>query len=182
MPFSFKLATALIVLAFPLVELALLIKAGQAIGFWGVLGVILGTGAAGVFVVRTAGLTAVQRLFAEFESGGSPIRSLLDQGLRLTAGVLLVLPGLIGDGIGILLLVPLVRHWLTRSAAALWRVDTMMDEVGGDRRFADHAASTSGHGPMPSRYEGTSSVTIIEGEYERLDDDPPAARRPNNHA
>lgn len=174
MPFSFKLATALIMLAFPLVEIALLIKAGRVLGLWGVLALILATGAAGVFVIRTAGLTALQRLFAEFESGGSPVRSMLDQGLKFTGGVLLLLPGLLGDCIGALLLVPPVRRLLTRSAGSLWHVETMT-EVRKGTRF-ENAAPRPADGPEPRR-ESAPTITIIEGEYERIDDEPAPHRR-----
>lgn len=178
MPLSIKLAIALITLAFPLVEIALLIKAGRSIGLWGVLAVILGTGAAGVIVIRTAGLTALQKLFSEFESGGSPVRSMLDQGLKLTGGVLLLLPGLLGDCIGALLLVPFVRRALTRSAGPLWDIRT----VTGARRvrpFAeDPASSPSPRASQDPASQGPSStITIIEGEYERIEDEPPPARR-----
>lgn len=176
MPLSIKLAIALIMLAFPLVEIALLIKAGRSIGLWGVLAVILGTGAAGVIVIRTAGLTALQKLFSEFESGGSPVRSMLDQGLKLTGGVLLLLPGLLGDCIGAFLLVPFVRRALTRSAGSFWAVT-------GARR-APPFAEDPGSDPYPgasqdpgSRRPSSTTITIIEGEYERIEDEPPPARR-----
>ena len=179
MPLSFKLATALIMLAFPLVEIALLIKAGRAMGLLGLLAVILATGVAGVYVIRMAGLTAVQRLFSEFESGGSPVKSMLDQGLKFTGGVLLLLPGLLGDCIGALLLVPPVRQLLTRSAGSLWKIDPMTERRGGDY-FDEHTgvspAETARHS---SGRERTGTITIIEGEYERIDDDddpPPASR------
>jgi UPF0716 protein FxsA len=180
MPLSFKLATALIMLAFPLVEIALLIKAGRAIGLWGVLALILVTGAAGVFVIRTAGLTALQKLFSEFESGGSPVRSMLDQGLKFTGGVLLLLPGLLGDCIGVLLLVPPLRRVLTRSAGTLWATDTMTETgrppnpFGGDPPAG--RPDGGARGPAPRR-EAPSTITIIEGEYERIDEDKPAPRR-----
>ena len=174
MPFSFKLATALIMLAFPLVEIALLIKAGRAIGLWGVLALILGTGAAGVFVIRTAGLTALQKLFSEFESGGSPVRSMLDQGLKFTGGVLLLLPGLLGDCVGALLLVPPLRRLLTRSASSLWHVQTMT-QMRRSTRF-EEAAPRRADTPA-SRQEDVSTITIIEGEYERIDEEDAAGRR-----
>lgn len=179
MPLSFKLATALIMLAFPLVEIALLIKAGRAIGLWGVLALILGTGAAGVFVIRTAGLTALQKLFSEFENGGSPVRSMLDQGLKFTGGVLLLLPGLLGDCIGALLLVPPLRRALTQPAGTLWTKDTMTEAIRpnpfGDTPPAARPDSGS-RGPAPRR-EAPSTVTIIEGEYERIEEDKPTPRR-----
>jgi UPF0716 protein FxsA len=174
MPFSFKLATALIILAFPLVEIALLIKAGRAIGLWAVLALILATGAAGVFVIRTAGLTALQKLFSEFESGGSPVRSMLDQGLKLTGGVLLLLPGLLSDCIGALLLIPPLRSLLTRSAGTLWHVETVT-EVRRETRFETNAPRP-GEGPA-GRREPSPNITIIEGEYERIEDDKAPPRR-----
>ena len=54
----------LIALAFPLLELAVLIKTGQIIGFWRTLLVLALAAVAGGLVIRAQGLAAAQRSWA----------------------------------------------------------------------------------------------------------------------
>ncbi len=47
-----RLAPVLIFVAFPLLELALLIKAGETLGFWPTIAIILFSAALGMIVIR----------------------------------------------------------------------------------------------------------------------------------
>ena len=104
MAFPLKLAFTLIALAFPVLEIALLIKAGGVLGFWPVVLIIAGTAIAGTSVIRRRGLSVLSRVFADVEAGGSGFAAMADAFLAVLGGVLLILPGLLCDGIGALLL------------------------------------------------------------------------------
>lgn len=174
MTFPLKLALGLTMLAFPLVELALLIKVGGMIGFWPLLGIMALTAVAGSFVIRMTGISAVSRLASQVEAGGSPVKSLLDEFLRFTAGVLLILPGLLGDCLGLVLLVPAVRTLVLQSFGALFKSIAV---TGGGiwRAPARQGGQAADRGPSATR------VTIIEGEYERVEDDGPPANSKTRH-
>ena len=168
MIFPLKLALSLTLLALPLVEIALLIKVGGLLGFWPVVAIIVATGFAGVAVIRAAGLSAMTRLFAQLEDGGSPLKSLLDQILRLTGGVLLLLPGFIGDGIGALLMIPATRHLIIASSAGLFKFQGAASVRMEETHFETRRPGDAGGGA-----EWGGRVTIIEGDYERIDEDSP---------
>lgn len=93
----------------PIVEIAVFLVLGQAIGIWPTLLGIVVMAVAGALVLRVQGLS----LFAEIQRtvgrGQLPARALGDAMLVGIAGVLLLTPGYVTDLLGILLLVPPVR-------------------------------------------------------------------------
>lgn len=99
----------LIFLVVPLIEIALFVIIGQAIGLWPTLLGVLLTALAGAFVLRIQGM----KLFAEIREtmgrGMLPARALADAMLVGIAGVLLLTPGYFTDLLGLLLLIPPVR-------------------------------------------------------------------------
>jgi UPF0716 protein FxsA len=124
-----RLALLLAILV-PAVELGLLILAGRAIGGLAVLAVILGTALVGALVARRQGLDALRRLREEAVTGQPPGDTLVDGLLVLAAGFLLIMPGLVSDLLGALLLVPAIRQ------AVRGRVVAYLE-----RSMRDHAMS-----------------------------------------
>ncbi|TWT08930.1 FxsA family protein [Planomicrobium sp. CPCC 101079] len=84
----------------PTLELALLIWAGGAIGFFPTLAIILATGIAGAFLAKKQGLKAfrdIQEAMGNFQAPGD---QLLNAAFVLVGGVLLLTPGFISDAVG----------------------------------------------------------------------------------
>lgn len=104
----------LVLVALPLIELALLIKLGQSIGFWHTILIILATGLAGTYVLRQQGFNALERAAAAVEAGETPMRPVLDGALLIIAGIMLILPGPLTDICGLLLLLPPLRALVAR--------------------------------------------------------------------
>lgn len=154
-----RLALLLVFVAYPLLELALLIRAGQAWGFWPVLGAIVGTGLLGLAVLRRQGFKVAEKLSAELDAGRTPVAPLADSGLVLAAGAFLISPGLIGDVLGLLLLLPPVRSFVGSALAARIAVSSTVEV----RRSGTHWR----RGDRPDQHE----PPVIDGEWERLDDD-----------
>ncbi len=115
---SLRLALLLAFVGFPLLEIALLIKVGQTIGFWPTIMILVGTTVLGMMVIREQGLSMVGRMFGAMNEGRFPFEPLLDSYALVTAGFLLMVPGLITDAMGLLLLVPPVRRYAIRWALA----------------------------------------------------------------
>ncbi|MGW3727220.1 FxsA family membrane protein [Streptomyces sp. NPDC000851] len=92
----------------------LTVVAGWAGGFTVFLlllaGLVLGT-----VVIKRAGRRAFQNLNEALQRGGAP-SSGGGNGLMMLGGLLLMLPGLISDGVGLLLLIPPVQKALSRYA------------------------------------------------------------------
>jgi UPF0716 protein FxsA len=103
------LLIALIVV--PLVEIALFIEVGGAIGLWATIALVLISAVAGAALLRAQGLATLSKLQAELERGGDPTGSLAHGALLLFAGALLLTPGFFTDAVGLALMSPQVRAW-----------------------------------------------------------------------
>jgi UPF0716 protein FxsA len=151
-----RLLFGLILLALPLVEIGLLIRVGQRIGLWSTLAIIVGTGMLGILVLVRQRFAVVAGVMQAVNEGKTPLAPVLDSAFLVLAGGLLFSPGLISDAAGLLLLVPPIRRLVAR-----WSVERLL-------RNADIRVSVHGQGPPgPGRQDGG---TIIEGEFERVDE------------
>jgi UPF0716 protein FxsA len=146
--------------AFPLLELVLLIRAGQALGLWPVLALIFGTGILGLVILRRQGFKVAQKISAELEAGRTPVEPLADSGLIFAAGALLISPGLIADTLGLLLLVPALRKLIRRSLAAALLGSSTVIVRRSSGRYEGRGPNADPGGPP-----------IIEGDWKRVDDD-----------
>lgn len=108
-------------LAWPLAEIALFVLIGGEIGLWPTLGWVLLSGFLGVLILRLEVARGAVML-RQGARGGVGLREGAAVGglFRALAGVLLILPGFLTDGIGLILLLPPVQKAL--SAAVMSRV------------------------------------------------------------
>jgi UPF0716 protein FxsA len=156
----------LILVALPFLELALLVKTGQVAGFWATLAMVVAAGLAGAFVLSRQSLGALRRAMQAIEEGRPPVPEVLDGGLLMMAGLLLITPGFITDAIGLLLLIAPLRRALGRSIAR--RALERSGSRGEDRQGSGRTSPLDdGKGP------------VIEGEFERLDEKPSDPRPPS---
>jgi UPF0716 protein FxsA len=152
---SMRLLLMLVFLGLPLLEIAVLIQVGQAIGFWPTLGLLVLSAAVGMIVIRQQGLSMVGRMFDSMSQGRFAVVSIVDSYAKIVAGCLLIVPGFITDALGLVLLVPPLRSLV---------LGAMLPGIAGRRRVEQRAAS-------PNRPSEPPRPTVIEGTFERLDDD-----------
>lgn len=144
----------LMFLLFPFLELALLIKVGAAIGVLPTLLLIIGSAVLGSLLLRVAGLATALRAREKLARGEMPEQEMLEGMLIAVGGGLLLLPGFISDGIGLLCLLPFTRRLILRRF-----LDRMQEQALRQRAFADDLAAR--HSP--------AQPNVIEGEFERRD-------------
>lgn len=108
----------------PLVELYLLIRLGTYLGVLDTLAVVIATGIVGGLLARSQGLAVLNRIRMELDEGRIPAESLFDGVMILVAGILLITPGLLTDGLGLCLLIP----W-TRQVLKLWLQQKVQGKV-----------------------------------------------------
>ena len=130
----------LVFILLPILELWLLIRVGASIGATLTVGLVLVTAVLGVAVINRQGLHTLTRVRARLARGEAPTAEVVEGTLLALAGMLLLLPGLLTDAVGLAGLVPVVRRLLVRRVLASARMVT----------------------PRPDR-------DLIEGEYERED-------------
>jgi UPF0716 protein FxsA len=147
----------------PLIELALLIKTGQLIGFWATLAIVVATGLLGVHVLMRQSWTVLRGMREAVARGQPPVAPAVDGAFLMLAGALLITPGLLSDAVALLLLVPPVRRrvaWWTLEPLVR-RAQMHVRVVGAgteEKRSPSSSRSTRAEGP------------VIEGEFERLDE------------
>lgn len=111
-----RVLLALVILA--VAEIYLLARLGEAFGALAVMGLLVGSAALGYLAARAQGLAVVRRWRDAAETGEAPEEGLTDGLLVVLGGLLLALPGVLSDLLGLFLLIPPVRR---RAAAHLRR-------------------------------------------------------------
>jgi UPF0716 protein FxsA len=160
-----RLLLGLALIALPLLELALLIKTGQAIGFWATLGMVVGAGILGAAILSRQSLGVLRRTQEAIAQSRPPVAPVLDGAFLLLAAALLITPGFLTDVLALLLLVPPIRHRVAR-----WSVRRLVRSAHVRiTAFEAQRASAS------ARAEGP----IIEGDFERLGEKTTEPHRPN---
>jgi UPF0716 protein FxsA len=164
----------LIALAFPLLELAVLIKVGQTIGFWWTVLLLATIAVVGGWIIHTQGLAAAQRWLDDAREGRTTLEPVADSVLLMAAGILLAFPGLLTDVPALLLLIPPLRRsfarWLMSRMLVKGAEQAPQRKWEGDERFGGQ------HPRQPSR--GPAAGKVIDGEWERVEDKPHDSTRP----
>jgi UPF0716 protein FxsA len=117
-------------------EIYVFIEVARAIGVLLALILLLGTSFIGSALLRREGARAFARIRQTIAAGRSPTADITNGSLILVGAGLLMVPGFIGDAIGLLLLVPGTRHaigWLVRAAVSR-RLRRRSGVVGRSRR------------------------------------------------
>jgi len=145
-------------IAVPMIEIALFIQVGGAIGLGWTLLIVLLTAVVGSMMVRAQGLQELQNLQKSFSELRDPTETLASGAMILFSGALLLTPGFFTDVVGLALLVPAVRktvfHWL-RSRVKV-------------------SSFTMGKRPEAKPQDG-----VIDGEFEEVDPKKQATHRPS---
>jgi UPF0716 protein FxsA len=96
----------LLVAGFLLLEGWLLVQAVEALGGWPVALWVLATGVLGLYVIRRQGLATLRLIQQATTRGELPAQEWMEGLLLFAAGLLLILPGLLLDGLALGLLLP----------------------------------------------------------------------------
>lgn len=127
-------------LILPLIEIALFVLVGRAIGLFPTLALVILAALAGGLLLRHQGLGVVARLRSNVSAGTIPGRTMMDGLLIGLAALLLVLPGFLTDILALALLVPAVRSWLFGQLARRVRV---VDTTTSYRRYGAPGSSSA---------------------------------------
>lgn len=144
-----------IFLVIPLIEIALFILLGNAIGLWPTLLGVLVTALVGSVVLRYQGIALFNEIRGTMAQGMLPAKALAEAMMVAVAGALLLTPGYFTDLIGLLLLVPPIR------SAIYAYLRTRMEVVVT-------TTTTSGFGPRsrgPGPRDGDGTIDLDEGDW-----------------
>lgn len=135
----------------PLIEIALFIKVGGAIGLGYTLLIVVLTAILGTWLVRSQGIAALSDLQSSFSELRDPTEPLAHGAMILFSGALLLTPGFFTDALGFVLLVPGVRRAVFKWLRA--RIKVAHFQMGPD--------------PRQPRDGGPDDV--IDGEFTEVD-------------
>lgn len=180
-------AAFLAVLALAAAEIYLLIHLGAAIGAGPLLALLVGSAVLGYVVARAQGIAVVRRWLAANAAGTMPEEGLTDGLLVLLGGALLALPGVLSDGLGLLLLLPPVRRRVAeriRRRAEKWvasgsvKVATFDGRVWQAQDDGDEARepwrAMEGNWPGGSEDGSDGAREVIDVEGYAVEDGPEA--------
>lgn len=158
----------------PIVEIALLLQVGDVIGGWNTVAVVIITAFLGATLVRQQGLQTFMSAQGKMRNGELPSQEVAEGLLLLVAGVLLVTPGFVTDGIGFLFTLPFTRPLFAKHLAK-----TFFDKVKMQSQFTYTNADFSQHQQQNPfnrdafNQDPSNPFTkedIIEGEYSKKDE------------
>jgi len=178
-----SLLLIILFIAMPFVEIALLMQLGGWLGFWPTIGLVVVTAIVGAYVLQAQGVATMHKIAQSIGSGEPPIAPVLDGFFLAISGAFLLTPGVVTDAIGLLLLVPPVRHvlarWgfgqlLKRANFTVHTYSSSSSSIDPDDAMSSRGQhqkgnrSSPGPGGRPTRGQGTSSGPVIDGDYEEV--------------
>ncbi len=149
--------------AIPLIEIALFIQVGGAIGLFPTLGIVIVTAILGSWLVRSQGTQELANLRNTFQDLRDPTETLANGAMILFSGALLLTPGFFTDFIGFMLLFPPVRKRLYEWGRS--RVKVASFQMGGAGRQYPESAQPDD--------------SVIDGDYENLEQQPSSSDQPS---
>lgn len=166
-----RLAIGVFLIVLPFLELILLFRLTQAIGFLPTLTLMVASAVGGGMLVAQQSAASFRKTLEAASRGETPDEPVLEGMFLMLAGILLIVPGLITDAIAGLLLIPPLRHWLARrTMTSLIRRAADPDPYPDNPRRPERDPREP-FGPRPG---GGGQGPIIEGEFQRLDERPRA--------
>mgnify|MGYP000493340857 CR=1 FL=1 len=100
----------LFIIVTPIIDLYILIKASQNMGFWTTIGLIIATGIAGYYLAKSEGKIVLSNINSQLSQGRVPGEELLTGLSILIGGIFLVVPGIVTDIMGITMILPGTRE------------------------------------------------------------------------
>ena len=149
-------------IAVPLIEIALFIQVGGAIGLWPTLLIVVLTAILGTYLVRQQGMSVLSDLRSRMNELRDPTESLAHGAMIVFSGALLLTPGFFTDAVGFCLLVPGIRSRVFQAVRSRVKVHSF--------------------GPNPGTYQNEphhSGGDVIDGEFEEIKAEPRRSQGPS---
>ncbi|WP_066642599.1 FxsA family protein [Serinicoccus hydrothermalis] len=143
----------------PIIEIAVLIMVGRAVGLWWTLALIIVVAVAGTWLARRESSRTYRELQQALNSGRMPADQVTDAILLTVGGLLLLLPGFVSDVIALVLILPFTRPLARR----------LLQAVVASRALATVGGSPAASAGRSRRAPGAG--TVIDGEI--VDEQPP---------
>ena len=152
----------LLLISVPTLEIFVFIEVGGKIGLFNTLAIVFVTAAMGAYLLRRQGLSVLNRVQQNLAANQLPVNEIFDGVFLLIAGVLLLTPGFVTDGVGFLLFVPplrlLLRHGILRYLSKKGHTQAWSNTNPNKPQQHSHA-------------DASQSDIIIDGDFEEINSD-----------
>ncbi|WP_170984230.1 FxsA family protein [Rhodoligotrophos defluvii] len=148
----------LVLLALPLLEIAVFIKVGEWLGAPLTILLVVLSAVVGLWIVRLQGFSLLTKARDSLRQNAMPVGSVVHGAFLVVAGILLAIPGFLTDLVAFALLIPPVRVMIARIILEKVRRSANVSiHVGGN-------GMRGGAGPFRSDHRTTGEGPVIEGE------------------
>tara|TARA_B100001250_G_C19058848_1_gene469117 strand:+ start:48 stop:434 length:387 start_codon:yes stop_codon:yes gene_type:complete len=105
----------MLILLLPIIEIYLFIKIGSQIGAFNTISLIFITAIVGIYYARYEGLNTLRAAFKQIVQNEIPIYEIVSGAALTFAALLMILPGFLTDGVGLLIIFPWTRKIILRK-------------------------------------------------------------------
>ena len=155
----------LLIVLLPIVEIALFVTLGAALGLFWTLAIVIGSAVLGGVVIRNEQRAAEAKLGAAMADRTELSRPAALAAIGIATGFLLIAPGFLTDTLGLLLLIPAVRLLIIARFAR------------GSSAFSVYVAGATGR-RSPSFHDDVIEGEIVDPPPEPTDPQPGTPRLP----
>jgi UPF0716 protein FxsA len=150
-----------LLIVWPIAEIYTMVVVSQAIGFFWMLSLVFLSAVTGILVLRHRGRVHWQRLRGAVSERRPPAREAFDGVMITTGAALLIIPGFITSGVGLLLLFPPTRYLVRITVFFLFA-----------SRFKVAATTATWTASGYNRYRSGRQSYDVEGEAVDVTDRP----------
>lgn len=133
---------AVLFLVLPIAELYVIVQVASGVGILNTIGLLVVVSVVGAWLCKHEGIGVLRRIRSALDRYEVPHRELVDGGLILFAGALLLTPGFLTDVLAVLLLLPptraiargVVLRALARRTSVGMVIHRAVDTTASDRR------------------------------------------------
>jgi UPF0716 protein FxsA len=152
-----------VLLLIPLIDMLFLIVVADFLGWVATVALVVLTALVGLILARAEGRRTLSKLQRSVRRGEPPQDHLIDGGLLIAAAAFLLTPGLVTDGIGLLIVLPPTRLIIRKLVKRYVLVPAIDSRSGG------FASGTVYVGGFPGS-DDESTVDLGSNDYE-VDDE-----------
>ncbi len=153
--------------AVPLVDAAVLIAVGARIGWVPTVALVVLTALLGTILVRAEGRRTLAKLQRSVAAGQPPADELIEGGLLIAAGALLLTPGLVTDAIGFLFALPITRPPIRSVLKSRVITPQLNQATGGFITGSVYTAGMPNDGQPPRGDDETIDIESPDDESSR---------------
>ena len=150
----------------PIIEMGILIWVGGYVGVLPTLALVVMTAVLGVALLRLQGFLTLRRIQEKLAYGEIPDTELIEGGLLLIGGALLLTPGFVTDALGFMFLLPFSRRFFAKSIVKNSVLKNFSGFAPGQAGGGFDVDMMNSFWSQQSKGSRSDDSSIIDGDFE----------------